>query len=163
MQACSNKELRQIELKAELTGYFVVDPQPDSAVAAQDTAILLTNTYQNKLDLSGVSNGEIDQISPNLALVGLNKPADSTFSFFENLTLSLENGTDSIAIAEIGEFTTLSSDVVSLRLLNGNVKPILEANEAFWLEMNYTINPADTFPEGIDMDVFIEWLVAGEL
>ena len=161
LQACLNKDLKKLELRSELTGYFTITA---AELIENDTlakATLLTNTFQQKLDLAGVSSNSINTTISDLALLGLNIPSDSTFEFFNSMTISLENDTDSIAVAELGEFTDVSSDIISLRVLDGNVTPILLSDD-FWVEINYTIE-ADTLPDGIDFDFYIEWLMTGEL
>lgn len=160
LQACLNKDLRQLELRSELTGHFTITPAELMENDSLATATLLTNTFQQKLDLAGIASNQLDASVANIALLGLNIPADSTFAFFDSLVISIENETDSVAVAELGEFTDASSNTVSLRLLNNDAKNLLISND-FWVEMNYAIT-AEELPAGIDIDFYIEWLMTSE-
>jgi len=157
--ACVNNELEDIELRALLEGNYEITTIQRDSVFTQAIAAIDTNTLQERLNLSGVPLGAIDNIRPNTVTLTLNAPSDSTFSFFRDMTLSLENDTDSIAFAEIGEFTTLTNSNISPRLLGNNVAPLLFA-DTFWVEMSYTI-VADTTLDSLNIDFNIEWLVEG--
>lgn len=160
LQSCFNQDLQKIELTSSLTGTFVIQDTLFDTLTTQAYADVLTETFQEKLDLAHIASERINTTRATTAILTLSEPSDSSFSMFNSLTLSLENDQDSIAFAEIGAFTDTSQNPITLRVLGNNVKPLLIA-DTFWVEMTYSID-ADTLPNGLKLDLDVEWLMTGE-
>ena len=160
-QSCVNHDLDKIELRAGIASHFTIaGPITDSSFA-QEVAVIDIDNFQYKIDLANLNTNEIDKVTADAVVLQLNTPSDSTFAFFKSMTLSLKNNTDSIAFAEIGDFTVLTGKQATLRTLDNDVKAMLIDNN-YWMEMAYTTQ-IDTLPDGIDIDLIVEWLIEGEV
>lgn len=159
--SCVSDSLKQIELTTEVFSEFQTNSSPsmesDTVVLGQSTSVSLLD----ELGVAFVETSAISSISPNVVIVRLNEPADSTFALFDSLWVYLKNGVDSVRIAELSQETSKSTKELTLRRFNVNVREYLLNPASMQIALGYSLdsNAIDT----VDISFGASFSVSGEL
>ena len=159
--SCVSDSLKQIELTTEVFSEFQTNSSPSME---SDTVLFGVGTsvsILDELDVAFVESSTISDISPNVVIVRLNEPADSTFTMFDSLWVYLKNEVDSVRIAEFSQETNRNVRELTLRRFNVNVREYLLNPNSFQIGLGYSLdsNAVDT----VNITFGASFKVSGEL
>lgn len=161
LSSCVSDSLKQIELTTELTSEFQTNSSP---IVESDTVLFGVGTSVSILDelnVAFVDTKNISEISPNVIIVRLNEPADSTFAIFDSLWVYLKNDMDSVRIAEFSQETTQDTEELTLRKFNVNVREYLLNSNSMEIALGYSLDSSAI--DTVNISLGASFNVLGEL